>query len=534
MNKKRGFTLIEIIICIALIAIIGTAMTFVIINNNKNKQIKTLEKNNKVLENALEVYLENHDEIQDNLENNAKGAVVTLEVLKNEGLIDEKQYKGIDLKETYFFLSYSMLSPSTSTDCDNDVVPLSIISSWNVDTDKVVYICPRSDSSSSSSSSSEEDKSNIINQFGNSGYYIAKGANPNNYVKFEVTAGNSSTDLAYFPNDEDKDLWRIVSIDENGGIKLIYNKAVPSNNQLMYKNYNPEDKDYEGKNILSSKVNEYLNESSSYSYVCTTDKCFYPYSCNVKKNNMLYNYNAYYTLNMNYNYTAFGMDMCYHSSSGRNYKISSCYYDDKETKYRYSDLDGWNIMDLYDNRLYEEGGYKPNTKLYYLYNNIKNKDWIDNPDVFIDYSKSDSVFDVKFNETIKTKFFTLNKNDFDGSLLIGKSWLYNVDTVSGILEWHTDNVNATEEGNKIVTLSNGSVSASWNISQDDTACTNGYGSYPHKFAHTIYTAPYYPVIVLKSNVKLKDTKCSKSKSGTKTCPYTLEWVDDVVVDEESE
>ena len=523
MNKKRGFTLIEIIICITLIAIISTTMTFVVIKSNKNKQIKILENNNKILENALEVYLENHEEIQTNLENSAKGAIVTLEVLKNEGLIDEKQFKGIELKKNYFFLSYSMLDNKPNTDCENNVIPLSIVENWKVDTNKVVYICPRTDSGSSGSTS-DENKSSIINQFGNSGYYIAKGSNPNNWVKFEVTAGNSNTDLAYFPNDEDKNLWRIVSIDENGEIKLVYNKDVKSNNQLIYTNYSEEDKEYEDNEMQRSKLYEYLGVSE----FCNSDnsKCFYPYDYDVKNGKGYEKFKAFYKLNTPYNFD-FGNEVCVF---GKTRKSRKCDYKSTNTTYRYNSLNGWNIMDLYDDGIYNNEEYKENTKLHYLYKNIKNNNWIDNADAYLYYKKSGSIFDVDFSRTKKSKFSTLTINDVEASILIGKSWLQSFNTVSGVLAGYSSSGDKTYT---LVTLSSGSTSAYWNISQETTYCTNVDGCYNTDQAFTLETSSYYPVIILKPNVKLKENKCgSKNKVGSKTCPYTLEWVDDV--SEESE
>lgn len=514
MNKKRGFTLIEIIICIALIAIIGTAMTFVVIKSNKNKQIKTLENNKKILENALEVYLENHEEVQNNLENNAKGAIVTLEVLKNEGLIDEKQLKGIKLKKNYFFLSYSMLDTKENTDCDNNVIPLSIVESWNVDTDKVVYICPRTDSGTS-----DTNKSSVINQYGNSGYYIAKGSNPNNWVKFEVTAGNSNTDLAYFPNDEDKDLWRIISIDENGGIKLVYNKDVKANNQLIYTNYNENDKNYEKSEGSETNVKSTFGLND----FCDSDysKCFYQYKYVRMNRNYTYFYfwYAFYKLNTPYNYV-FGNEYCEEYN-----KEKPCRYNDPTTVYRYSELNGWNIMDLYDDAIYNNDDYKENTKLYYLYNNIKNRNWLDNVDTYLYYNQSGSIYEIDFSQTKKSKFSTITSDDVKGSILTGKSWLYDYVTISGVSKQNLVNGNIIC---KLITLRGGSTDANYNILQNPTECSKSDCYSSNKQAFTINTSSYYPVIVLKSNVKLKENKCNtKDKLGSKNCPYTLEWVDDV-------
>ena len=89
MRKNKGFTLIEIIICIALISIIATTMTITIVKNKRKNELNILEKNSTKLENALQVYLANHKEVTYNLKNNTKAAAITLEVLKNEGLIDD-------------------------------------------------------------------------------------------------------------------------------------------------------------------------------------------------------------------------------------------------------------------------------------------------------------------------------------------------------------------------------------------------------------------------------------------------------------
>lgn len=272
MNKKKGFTLIEIIICIALIAIISTTMTFVAIKNNKNKQIKILENNNKILENALEVYLENHEEIQTNLENSAKGAIVTLEVLKNEGLIDEKQFKGVELKKNYFFLSYSMLDTKTNTDCENNVIPLSIIENWKVDTNKVVYICPKKGDTSTitikeiidiDNSNNIKDSLILSSIFGNM-KYVAQGENPDNWVTFEVE--NDENKATYWPKKQDengieeKNLWRIVYIDNEGYIKLLYNNNVVTNNKLLTNSNDWKNNEgYTNREIYSEEPSEKIN-----------------------------------------------------------------------------------------------------------------------------------------------------------------------------------------------------------------------------------------------------------------------------------
>ena len=70
---------------------------------------------------------------------------------------------------------------------------------------------------------------------------------------------------------------------------------------------------------------------------------------------------------------------------GRKWKFENCEYKSTYTTYRYDALNTWNIMDLYDDGIYNNEEYKENTKLYFLYKNIKNKDWLDNADTYLYY-----------------------------------------------------------------------------------------------------------------------------------------------------
>lgn len=193
MKNKRGFTLIEIIICISLIVIIGVSATVVVLKANKTREISILKANEKKLENALQVYVSNHKEITTNLNNNAKAALVTLETLKNEGLI--KDDMKVDYKENYFMLSNAVLAPAGKFDCENNVIGIEVFKKWDLkelDGSKVIYICPRDNGVSSN------------NAITNKEDYVAKGENPKNFVKINER------------------LWRIVEI-TNGNVFLIAN-----------------------------------------------------------------------------------------------------------------------------------------------------------------------------------------------------------------------------------------------------------------------------------------------------------------------
>lgn len=206
--KKHGFTLIEIIICIILITSISVGTTIVVIKNNEKKEQNTLKKYETTFDNALEVYLSNHEEITNNLNNYAKSAAVTLEVLKNDGLISDDL--DIDYKNNYYLLSNAQLlnnGETTDIDCANDVVGIEIFKKWDLseyeEGKKVIYICPKNNISSFTNT-------NIILQEKYSG------SDPNNYIKIENV------------------LWRIVEITNSGA----YIISTSKDDLITYNDYN--------------------------------------------------------------------------------------------------------------------------------------------------------------------------------------------------------------------------------------------------------------------------------------------------------
>ena len=114
MKNKKGFTIIEIIAVIAIIGIIGVSGTVLVIKGRENSLNKKRNEAFKVFDNALDVYLSNHSDILTNLEDNVEGAVVTFEVLKNEGLVpdnvlDPETNKVVDYKNNYYVLSDAVM-----------------------------------------------------------------------------------------------------------------------------------------------------------------------------------------------------------------------------------------------------------------------------------------------------------------------------------------------------------------------------------------------------------------------------------------
>lgn len=87
MKKKNGFTLIEligIIVILGVLVAIGVPSLLKTLNNNKNKEYETFEKN---LFLATESYIQNHQDSFDSLAEANGSAIVSIDALINSGLI---------------------------------------------------------------------------------------------------------------------------------------------------------------------------------------------------------------------------------------------------------------------------------------------------------------------------------------------------------------------------------------------------------------------------------------------------------------
>lgn len=271
MKNKRGFTLIEIIICISLIAIISTISIVIFI---KNKDYSNITK--KILE-AANVYIATEKDEQGNtyeygINNGGKGARINVKELVNKGYVDEKLYKTLEKEyklendESYLVWVTNSIKGSSEKECGTNAHEYKV--NWEKREDNVVYLCPYDSNKSGSS-----DESLLINKMLKQGYntncensletsslclshgknisddenlediYYFKGKVDNNYIKFEGL---------------DK-LFRIVRTTENNGIKIIEdNKILLSNNNVLtdgdsvyfYKKYIKKGS-YEGRSITS-------------------------------------------------------------------------------------------------------------------------------------------------------------------------------------------------------------------------------------------------------------------------------------------
>ena len=251
MNKK-GFTLVEIIVAIGLLALIGVGSFVGVKLSNEAKEKNNIKKTFKQADEALEIYLQTHNDVIENVNNNAEGAVITLELLKNEGLIpdnlvDYRDNTSLDYKNNFYVLTNAVLldNPNSNTgqaQCEGQI-SLSVIRNWNftnANTDDVIYICPNSENNFDLQSQLEDYKSRIENL---ERVISLMNIGENNYVLFDVTSDSSK--IAYWPA-ENEDLFRIISTDDNN-FRIMYNQNVLSNNNNDF-NKDLKDNDLIGKN----------------------------------------------------------------------------------------------------------------------------------------------------------------------------------------------------------------------------------------------------------------------------------------------
>ena len=130
--KKKGFTLVEIIVVIALIAFIGTISFFGIRLVSKNIKVSKLEQIEDKIFEAVSVYIETNKEAKTNLYNSKNGIYVPLNVLQNEGLID---FQDIKINKNDYVLTM-LGSPNKGSEC----IDTTTIGSWD-DGNKTIYLC---------------------------------------------------------------------------------------------------------------------------------------------------------------------------------------------------------------------------------------------------------------------------------------------------------------------------------------------------------------------------------------------------------
>lgn len=122
MKNKKGFTIIEIIVCIALIASIA-AISIITINKNNENAKKESKLVNEVINSSL-VYYDKHTINENDLIEKNGYTTIYIDNLINDGLIDEKYYNSIE-KTTNFDFGRILISYDFSTGMRNVYYPYS-------------------------------------------------------------------------------------------------------------------------------------------------------------------------------------------------------------------------------------------------------------------------------------------------------------------------------------------------------------------------------------------------------------------------
>ena len=551
-KNKKGYTLIEIIIAIALITVIATISIVSITNIKKSSEAKRLNNAFKVFDNALDVYLSNHSEIYKNIEDNVEGAVITLEVLKNEGLVSDKiinpiTNKVVDYENNYYVLADAVVDEENQDEeklCDGRVA-ISVLKSWDelskngLDKSNVIYICPKSESQTDDSKIKElEEKIERLQSAINLSDLGSK-----NWVIFDVNSDKSQ--LVSFSDDETiQDLWQVVgkSGDE---IKLIYNTYTDSNNN---------------KNFAEFKENEEVTSNSrKITIINQNGKSRGTIPANTEFSIITYT-NAGYDLDGEYDreYSAYrlikyaneyylwnerrGVAIIFTNPVNNLFKKLK----NKDIYVRYGNNTGWTVQEMFK-ETYKTVGSKKQI----LYNAINNnlRDSIIQKSYFYQYDTSD---DASLNSA---PIYSKTYNDIFGTINPGTDGLNNSETMKVYLGkdfavgYYSFSIKF-EDYNGIAGLRNGKVAISdtskcnpYNeIGCEDTYYYTNSGKKRDSYLYYINnesknylgyyipTAPYIPVITIKgyllsdsmesypNSYKQKYPSCTNDKLGTKECP----------------
>lgn len=228
--KNRGFTLIEIIVCIAILSVISVSVIVVTNNNNKDE---LLEITNEIL-NSSRLFIElekdeNGKNYSKEIINGAKGVKIPLKTLVQKGYVDEKDANKIYDKKSSLLTSgsqdfYVMFINSGGEEDYCELGEITSIASWMIE-DKPIYLC------NNNSDNSNEVIENVKNYFD----LINTGV-----LKYEVDTSKFAVSTEYIEKltSEGKDISNLTD-KENGmyvfnqdGEMYVYYRGAVDNNYL--------------------------------------------------------------------------------------------------------------------------------------------------------------------------------------------------------------------------------------------------------------------------------------------------------------
>ena len=174
--RKKGFTLVEILICISLLVVIGVG-SFISIRVISKKQL--IDKLNMISDKASEaaqVYIETNKSASNQLYNNKNGVSLPLQLLVNEGLLSLKGTKLTenDIKNQYVVTFLG--GTGSAENCEQ----ITSVNSWS--NNQPIYLCMNSDGSGSNLAIIDPSTSSNMIKASKEPFYF-KGMNPNNYIK---------------------------------------------------------------------------------------------------------------------------------------------------------------------------------------------------------------------------------------------------------------------------------------------------------------------------------------------------------------
>lgn len=147
MKSKKGFTLVEIIVCLVLILLVSGSFLGIVLYNKNKKEEKVLEVTKKIQE-AAGVYLAINKEIDDTIEQNilngGSGYVISLRTLLDAGYIGDNHIKTledngvvVDPDKDYMLAAVF----SNTNHCDNNESTITIEASYQLENSSNYYLC---------------------------------------------------------------------------------------------------------------------------------------------------------------------------------------------------------------------------------------------------------------------------------------------------------------------------------------------------------------------------------------------------------
>lgn len=229
MKNKRGFTLIEILIVISIVAVVTISSLALVNKSMENSKERSLEQLYNKIELAAETYLNKNDYLLQNLYNSREPICTKIYTLQNSSLLDfniknpvtNETINGSSCVYTYIddngyvvtTFRDEVITSNAKTLANKILEDNGIIDNNNngiIDEDE-----GNSDQNIDFSTTHQESglfhTSDLSKTEDGKRVYYFRGDVSNNYVRFARTIGSSSPAL-----------WRIVRINEDGSVRLIF------------------------------------------------------------------------------------------------------------------------------------------------------------------------------------------------------------------------------------------------------------------------------------------------------------------------